>query len=85
MLGEALATLEGGHGATVTPTGLAAITLVTSLLLDETAVPAAGLGMRTVLLAQEDDADTAWERAASLPEAVSRLLEPESATAGSTP
>ncbi|SOC58245.1 cystathionine gamma-synthase [Ornithinimicrobium cerasi] len=33
VLGEALATLEGGHGATVTPTGLAAITLTTSLLL----------------------------------------------------
>ncbi|GGK72528.1 cystathionine gamma-synthase [Ornithinimicrobium pekingense] len=33
VLGEALATLEGGHGATVTPSGLAAVTLVCSLLL----------------------------------------------------
>ncbi|WP_153397409.1 cystathionine gamma-synthase [Ornithinicoccus halotolerans] len=33
LLGEALATLEGGHGATVTATGLAAITLCTTALL----------------------------------------------------
>lgn len=33
VLAEALATLEGGHGATITPTGLAAITLATSVLL----------------------------------------------------
>lgn len=33
VVGEALATLEGGHGATVTPSGLAAVTLVCSLLL----------------------------------------------------
>jgi cystathionine gamma-synthase len=33
VLAEALAELEGGHGATITPTGLAAITLTTSLLL----------------------------------------------------
>lgn len=33
VLGEALATLEGGAGATVTATGMAAVTLVTSTLL----------------------------------------------------
>lgn len=38
VLAEALAELEGGHGATITPTGLAAVTLTTALLLtpDET-------------------------------------------------
>jgi cystathionine gamma-synthase len=33
VLAEALAGLEGGHGATITPTGLAAVTLTTALLL----------------------------------------------------
>jgi cystathionine gamma-synthase len=33
VLADALAGLEGGHGATITPTGLAAITLTTSVLL----------------------------------------------------
>lgn len=37
--------------------------------------PAAGLGMRTVLLGPEHKNDAGWERAASLPDAVRRLLE----------
>jgi histidinol-phosphate phosphatase family protein len=37
--------------------------------------PAASLGMRTVLLGPEHESDAEWERAASLPVAVGRLLE----------
>ena len=42
--------------------------------------PAAGLGMRTVLLSPDRGTNAGWERAASLPDAVRRLLPIQSLT-----